>query len=81
MTELEVAVDAHAAPCVWKIKEGNASFFVLAIGVAFENKTIDTICLTKVTLVVLAFVIVGDFAFELKESREKRGVDDVVVNC
>ena len=48
---------------------------------AFENKTIDTLRLTKVTLVVLAFVIVGNFAFELKKSREKRGVDDVVVNC
>ena len=80
MTGLEDAVDAHADPCVWKIEEGNAPFFVLAVGVAFENKMIDTICLTKVTFVVLAFVIVGDFAFELKESREKRRVDDVVVN-
>ena len=47
MAWLEDVVNAHAAPCVQKVQEGNAPFLVLAVGMAFKNKTIDIVCLTE----------------------------------
>ena len=55
--------DAEATPVVGKIREGDPSFFVLAVGMAFVRKGINTLKLANVALIVLSFMLVGDHLF------------------
>ena len=57
---------------VGKIWERYPPFFLLAVGMAFVDKPIDSFMLTNVALILLAIVFVSDLLLELGEFREKR---------
>ena len=58
--------DAEATPVVGKIREGDPPFSVLAIGMVFIHKLIDTVTLADISLIVLSIVLVGDLLSGLK---------------
>ena len=63
MAREQDSFDAETTPVVGKIREGYPPFFLLAVGMTFIHKPIDTLELADVTLIVLAVVFVGDFLF------------------
>ena len=64
--------DAKATPIVGKIGEGDPPFFLLAICMAFVLKTINTLKLANVALIILALVLVDDLLLEFQRVREER---------
>ena len=49
--------DVEANPVVGKIREGYPPFFLVAVGMTFIHKPIDSLKLANVTLIVLAVLL------------------------
>ena len=60
-------------------QEVGPPFFLLDIGVTFEQETVDSILAAKVALVELTVVVVGDLITNLEEGR-KEGVLVVAID-
>ncbi len=70
-------MDTDLGPGLREIVKREAPFFTFAIGMALEDKLIDTVAFPKVALVILPFVLVGNLLVELKEWW-KKGIGLVV---
>ena len=53
---------------VGKIGEGYPPFFILAVGMAFVDKLIDSVTLADVALIILAVMFVDDFFLSCRNS-------------